>query len=325
VAFDDWTVMQGDLAAHASARSTWAASLYRRACACRPWPPTSAGSHRASRRPPHRQLAARLVRRAATIDFLAHHRSIAPLRRRRASPPATGARRSQRRLRDALAHLVVGGARERRGSVQAYPSDRGRRRRLLSPPRRSGIAQRTADAAGRPGAAPARHRPGYGGQFTLRFTRRVRCKDSLPRWSRAASGRIYRAWPRASLTSISRSHSRPPFPIGPDPMRLVPASAPAPASADPGDRVVSRLKERPLRSNLRRAQQRPPPPRGAAGSARRSQLELGKNRRLKISLEVQNAAARSNPEELSYSSDWSSRGTISGLPTMALLGLELIL
>ena len=54
-------------------------------------------------------------------------------------------------------------------------------------------------------------------------------------------------------------------------------------------------------------------------------FELGRGRELRISLEVQNAAARSNAEDFVYSSDWSSRGALSGLPPVALLGLELTL
>ncbi|HUJ25773.1 MAG TPA: TonB-dependent receptor [Myxococcales bacterium] len=54
-------------------------------------------------------------------------------------------------------------------------------------------------------------------------------------------------------------------------------------------------------------------------------FDLGGRRQLKLSLEVQNVTARSNAEEYVYSSDWSSRGTLTGLPPLALLGVEVIL
>lgn len=48
-------------------------------------------------------------------------------------------------------------------------------------------------------------------------------------------------------------------------------------------------------------------------------------RRVKIdlSLDVQNVTARANPEELAYSADYSRRGFITGLPTLAVLGARM--
>ena len=54
-------------------------------------------------------------------------------------------------------------------------------------------------------------------------------------------------------------------------------------------------------------------------------FSLGGSASLRAFLELQNAAARQNPEEFAYSSDWSQRRVISGLPPMALLGVEVSL
>ena len=41
---------------------------------------------------------------------------------------------------------------------------------------------------------------------------------------------------------------------------------------------------------------------------------------LRLYLDVQNVTYRRNPEEIVYSADWSQRGAITGLPTLAVLG-----
>jgi hypothetical protein len=41
---------------------------------------------------------------------------------------------------------------------------------------------------------------------------------------------------------------------------------------------------------------------------------------LRLYLDVQNVTYRRNAEELAYSADYSQRGAITGLPTLAVLG-----
>jgi hypothetical protein len=54
-------------------------------------------------------------------------------------------------------------------------------------------------------------------------------------------------------------------------------------------------------------------------------FDLGAGRSLRVYLEVENATAHENAEEFVYSSDWSNRGVLQGLPPLALLGAELVL
>jgi hypothetical protein len=59
-------------------------------------------------------------------------------------------------------------------------------------------------------------------------------------------------------------------------------------------------------------------------SAARS-FDLGSGKALRVYLEVENATNHANAEDFVYSSDWSNRGILRGLPPLALLGAELVL
>jgi TonB-dependent receptor-like protein len=54
-------------------------------------------------------------------------------------------------------------------------------------------------------------------------------------------------------------------------------------------------------------------------------FDLGSGRSLRLYLEVENAAARPNAEDFVYSTDWLHRGILQGLPPLALLGAEIVL
>jgi len=46
-------------------------------------------------------------------------------------------------------------------------------------------------------------------------------------------------------------------------------------------------------------------------------------KKLSVYLDVQNVTNRKNPEEIIYSQDYHQRSTISGLPTLAVVGARL--
>jgi TonB dependent receptor/TonB-dependent Receptor Plug Domain len=54
-------------------------------------------------------------------------------------------------------------------------------------------------------------------------------------------------------------------------------------------------------------------------------FDLGSGRTLRVYLEVENATGHANAEEFVYSPDWTNRATLQGLPPLALLGAELSL
>ncbi|HEY2030566.1 MAG TPA: TonB-dependent receptor [Myxococcales bacterium] len=54
-------------------------------------------------------------------------------------------------------------------------------------------------------------------------------------------------------------------------------------------------------------------------------FSLGAGRTLRVYVELENATAHANAEDYVYSSDWSTRGIVEGLPPLALLGAEIVL